>query len=250
MNCMNINHIEKSFGDLKVLKDISFDVEKGDVVALIGSSGSGKSTLLRCLIDLEKINGGSIFFGDTPLVTKGVYAPTKIKKQVLDKMGMVFQNFNLFPHMTVKENLLTPYNLTCKDNEDGEEKCKALLEKVGLLDKIDVYPAKLSGGQKQRVAIARALMKNPDIMFFDEPTSALDPQLTGEVLTIMKKLAEEKMTMIIVTHEMAFAKNVATKVMFMENGKICESGTATEIFDHPQQSSTKAFIGSIGKFTD
>ena len=248
MDCMKVRNIKKSFGELQVLQDISFDIKEGDVVALIGSSGSGKSTLLRSLIDLETIDDGTVFFGDTAFVENGVYAPTKIKKQTLEQMGMVFQNFNLFPHMTVKQNLIEPYKMTVANSGDGEEKCRILLEKVGLSDKIDVYPSKLSGGQKQRVAIARALMKNPKIMLFDEPTSALDPQLTGEVLTIMKKLAEEKMTMIVVTHEMAFAKSVATKVMYMENGEITESGTPKEIFENPQNPSTKAFIGSIGNF--
>ena len=242
MERIQIKNIKKSFGSLEVLKDVSFDIQKGDVVALIGCSGSGKSTLLRCLIDLESVNDGTIIMDDIVLVEKGVYAPVKVKKLILSRMGMVFQNFNLFPHMTVKKNLIEPYKMTTANHEDSEEKCQTLLSKVGLSDKTDTYPSKLSGGQKQRVAIARALMKNPEIMLFDEPTSALDPQLTGEVLTIMKKLAEEHMTMIVVTHEMTFAKNVATKVLFMKDGKIAESGTPDQIFNNPQNPDTKAFL--------
>ncbi|MEG2073384.1 MAG: amino acid ABC transporter ATP-binding protein [Angelakisella sp.] len=232
MAFLTIEGIRKSFGTLGVLKNISFSVEQGDVIALIGSSGSGKSTLLRCLIGLEATDGGSVTLdGQTT--------------DAASRMGMVFQSFNLFPHMTVRQNLTEPYLMTTGGASDAREKCDALLQKVGLSDKAEVYPSKLSGGQQQRVAIARALMKSPEIMLFDEPTSALDPQLTGEVLSIMKKLADERMTMLVVTHEMSFARNVATKVLFMKDGEIAESGTPQEIFENPQNPDTRAFLGTV-----
>ena len=246
MAFLEISGLKKSFDGLGVLRGISFSVEKGDVIAVIGSSGSGKSTLLRCLIDLETVDGGSVSIDGEPFITDGVYPEAKRRRALAGKMGMVFQSFNLFPHMTVRQNLIEPYLMTTPGAGDAEEKCRALLEKVGLLDKADVYPSKLSGGQKQRVAIARALMKSPEIMLFDEPTSALDPQLTGEVLAIMRQLASERMTMLVVTHEMSFARDAASRVLFMKDGAIAEDGTPEEIFTAPKNPDTAAFLGKIG----
>lgn len=243
MSFLEIEKLQKSFDGLGVLSDLSFKVEKGDVVALIGSSGSGKSTLLRCLIGLERVDGGSVSLDGQQFIDQGRYLPSAEAMQ--QRMGMVFQSFNLFPHMTVSQNLIEPYLMTTKGATDAREKCGVLLGKVGLEDKAEAYPSKLSGGQQQRVAIARALMKSPEIMLFDEPTSALDPQLTGEVLSIMKKLAEERMTMLVVTHEMSFARNVASKVMYMKDGRIAEAGSPKEMFENPQNPDTKAFLGSI-----
>lgn len=245
MSIIEVSHLKKSFGSLNVLKDISFTVEKGDVIAILGSSGSGKSTLLRCLIDLEKIDDGTITVDGDTFVKNGVYMPNKVVKDVTMKMGMVFQHFNLFPHMTVMKNLEKPAKIVKKlDSKTIQKKSKILLNKVGLLDKADVYPDQLSGGQKQRVAIVRALMMNPEIMLFDEPTSSLDPEITKEVLHTMKQLAEEKMTMLIVTHEIGFAKEVASKILFMSNGEILESGTPDEIFNNPKHERTKLFLNN------
>ena len=245
MAFLEISGLKKSFDGLGVLRGISFSVEKGDVIAVIGSSGSGKSTLLRCLIDLETVDGGSVSIDGEPFITDGVYPEAKRRRALAGKMGMVFQSFNLFPHMTVRQNLIEPYLMTTPGAGDAEEKCRTLLEKVGLLDKADVYPSKLSGGQKQRVAIARALMKSPEIMLFDEPTSALDPQLTGEVLAIMRQLASERMTMLVVTHEMSFARDAASRVLFMKDGAIAEDGTPEEIFTAPKNPDTAAFLGTV-----
>lgn len=245
MSIIEVSHLKKSFGSLNVLKDVSFAVEKGDVIAILGSSGSGKSTLLRCLIDLEKIDDGTITVDGDTFVKNGVYMPNKVVKDVTMKMGMVFQHFNLFPHMTVMKNLEKPAKIVKKlDSKTIQKKSKILLNKVGLLDKADVYPDQLSGGQKQRVAIVRALMMNPEIMLFDEPTSSLDPEITKEVLHTMKQLAEEKMTMLIVTHEIGFAKEVASKILFMSNGEILESGTPDEIFNNPKHERTKLFLNN------
>ena len=245
MAFIEINGLKKSFGKLEVLKDVSFTVEKGDVVAVIGSSGSGKSTMLRCIINLETVDGGDIVIEGGSLVKNGKYPPKKEVKQITSKMGMVFQQFNLFPHLNVRKNLEMPVRLSKREEKAQiSTQCEEMLKKVGLLDKVDSYPSQLSGGQKQRVAIARALMLNPDIMLFDEPTSALDPELTGEVLAVMKKLAEEHMTMIVVTHEMAFAREVANKVIFMDGGKILEAGTPDEIFNHPKFPRTAEFLRS------
>ena len=245
MSIIEVSHIKKSFGSLNVLKDVSFTVEEGDVIAILGSSGSGKSTLLRCLIDLEKIDDGTITVDGEIFVKNGVYMPNKIVKEATMKMGMVFQHFNLFPHMTVIKNLEKPAKIVKKlDSRAVKEQSHALLNKVGLLDKAEIYPDQLSGGQKQRVAIVRALMMNPEIMLFDEPTSSLDPEITKEVLHTMKQLAEEKMTMLIVTHEIGFAKEVASKILFMSNGKILESGTPDEIFNNPKHERTKLFLNN------
>lgn len=245
MSIIQVSHLKKSFGNLQVLKDISFNVEKGDVIAILGSSGSGKSTLLRCLIDLEKIDGGTISIDGEKFVENGKYMPASAVKNATLKMGMVFQHFNLFPHMKVLRNLEKPVELVKNENRKTiRERSMALLAKVGLADKAEVYPDSLSGGQKQRVAIVRALMMNPEIMLFDEPTSSLDPEITKEVLYTMKQLAEEKMTMLIVTHEIGFAKEVATKILFMSDGEILESGTPDEIFNNPKNERTKLFLNN------
>ena len=243
MAFINISGLQKSFGKLEVLKDISFTVEKGDVVAVIGSSGSGKSTMLRCLINLETVDGGDVAIEDRYLVKQGKYPSKKEIKQITSKMGMVFQQFNLFPHLSVRKNLEMPVKLTKKsDKNELSLQCEEMLQKVGLSDKIDAYPSQLSGGQKQRVAIARALMLNPDIMLFDEPTSALDPELVGEVLNVMRELADDGMTMVIVTHEMAFARDVADRVIFMADGYVVEEGKPEEVFGNPKEERTKAFL--------
>ncbi len=245
MSIIKVSHLKKSFEQLEVLKNITFNVEKGDVIAILGSSGSGKSTLLRCLIDLEKIDDGTISIDNEVFVKDGKYLPNRIVKEATMKMGMVFQHFNLFPHMTVIKNLENPVKILKKaTDQEIHEKSKTLLAKVGLLDKADCYPDSLSGGQKQRVAIVRALMLNPEIMLFDEPTSSLDPEITKEVLHTMKQLAEEKMTMIIVTHEIGFAKEVANKILFMADGEILESGTPDEIFNNPKYERTKIFLNN------
>jgi polar amino acid transport system ATP-binding protein len=243
MPIMEIANLKKSYGNLDVLKQISFVVNKNDVVAVIGPSGSGKSTMLRSLVHLEKIDGGTICVSGKHLVKDGVYAKPLEIKEINAKMGMVFQHFNLFPHLTVKENLeLAPKMLKKEAPAKIQQRSSELLEKIGLTDRASAYPANLSGGQKQRVAIARALMLNPEILLFDEPTSALDPELTGEVLQVMKDLAEEHMTMIVVTHEMGFAKEVANRVIFMDNGEIVESGSPAELFTNPKNERTKAFL--------
>lgn len=251
MSFIEMKHIEKRFDGTPVLKDVSLEMEKGEVVAMIGPSGSGKSTFLRCLGQLEIIDGGSICVDGTYLAKsegtgKAVYADKATQQQLLLRMGMVFQQFNLFPHMTVLDNILiAPKMVKGMKEADILPTAERLLKKVGLWDKRDVYPSRLSGGQKQRVAIARALAMNPDIMLFDEPTSALDPELTGEVLRTIKQLAEEHMTMIIVTHEMAFAREVADRVIFMADGIIQEEGTAEEVFGAPKSPRTKAFLDSM-----
>ena len=243
MALMEVSNLKKSYGELEVLKQITFDIEKNDVVAVIGPSGSGKSTMLRSLIHLEEINGGSICVDGDYLVKDNTYAKPQDIKKITAKMGMVFQHFNLFPHLTVQRNLEIAPNLLKIESPDAiSRRCQDILQKVGLSDKANAYPANLSGGQKQRVAIARALMMNPQILLFDEPTSALDPELTGEVLKVMKDLAEEHMTMIVVTHEMGFAKEVANKVVFMDGGEIIEANHPEAFFTNPQNDRTKAFL--------
>jgi polar amino acid transport system ATP-binding protein len=248
MPVLKAKNLKKSFGDLCVLRDISFEIEKGEVVAVIGPSGGGKSTLLRSLIDLEKIDGGSIWIDEDPLVENGVYRKPSEIMAATEKTGMVFQHFNLFPHLTVRKNLeLAPKLVKKQDSKITADDCSLYLNKVGLSEKADSYPRELSGGQKQRVAIARALMMHPDILLFDEPTSALDPELTVEVLDTMKQLARDSMTMIVVTHEMSFAREVANKVIFMDQGVILEEGTPEQIFSHPTLPRTKEFLNSILK---
>ncbi|MEQ2527570.1 amino acid ABC transporter ATP-binding protein [Bacillaceae bacterium CLA-AA-H227] len=243
MSIIHVSNIKKSFGNIEVLKNISFEVNKQEVVAVIGPSGSGKSTMLRSLINLERVDNGDIRINGDYLVKNGKYSNSQDVKKITRNMGMVFQHFNLFPNLTVIENLeIAPKVVAGKGITDVHNKSMELLEKIGLTDKKDVYPSKLSGGQKQRVAIARALMMEPEILLFDEPTSALDPELTGEVLKVIKLLAEERMTMIIVTHEMEFAKEVANKIIFMDNGYILENGSTEQLFDNPQLDRTKAFL--------
>lgn len=235
---IKVNQLNKSFGDLHVLKNIDMTVFESDVVCLIGSSGSGKSTLLRCLNFLERKDSGSITIGG-----KEVDPKNDNLNNIREKVGMVFQHFNLFPHKTVLENIIeAPVMVKGIDKNKAISKAKLLLEKVGLEDKADVYPNKLSGGQKQRVAIARALAMEPDIMLFDEPTSALDPELVGEVLTTMKELAQEGMTMVVVTHEMGFAREVADWIVYMHDGEIIERGDPDQFFNHPKEERTKEFL--------
>ena len=243
---LRLEGVTKSFGKTQVLKGIDLTVHQGDVIAVIGSSGSGKSTMLRCMIDLEKVNGGSIYIKGNPLVENGNYVKNKEIHQLILQMGMVFQHFNLFPHLSVKKNLLlAPKLVEKRDKAQAEQDAMYYLGKVGLADKADALPKELSGGQKQRVAIARALMMKPDILLFDEPTSALDPELTGEVLAIMRQLAQEKMTMVVVTHEMGFARGAANKVVFMNDGVILEEGSPEEVFGHPKHDRTKEFLRSM-----
>ncbi|WP_400162040.1 amino acid ABC transporter ATP-binding protein [Brevibacillus sp. TJ4] len=246
MAMLQVSHLKKSFGNLEVLKNVSFEVAKNDVIAVIGPSGSGKSTMLRSLIHLEEVNGGSIRVEDDYLVKDGVYASSQAIRRITSRMGMVFQHFNLFPHLTVKENLeIAPKIVKGESGDQVAKRSIELLAKVGLEQKADAYPAKLSGGQKQRVAIARALMMKPDILLFDEPTSALDPELTGEVLQVIKQLAEEQMTMIVVTHEMGFAREVASQVMFMDGGEFIEAGPPQQFFANPRHERTKAFLQRV-----
>lgn len=243
MAIIEISNLKKSFGKLDVLKQITFDVNKNDVIAVIGPSGSGKSTMLRSLVHLEEINGGSITIAGEAFVKDGVYVKPQDIKKITSKMGMVFQHFNLFPHLTVKENLELPPKLVKNESVASiQQRSMELLRKIGLTNHAHFYPANLSGGQKQRVAIARALMMNPEILLFDEPTSALDPELTGEVLEVIKALAQEQMTMIVVTHEMGFAREVANRVIFMDNGEIIETGHPSKLFTNPQNERTKAFL--------
>ncbi|HHD2593174.1 TPA: amino acid ABC transporter ATP-binding protein [Clostridium perfringens] len=238
---INVRNLYKSFGKNEVLKDINETIKKGEVVVIIGPSGSGKSTFLRCLNLLEEPTSGVINFEGEDITDKNV----DINK-IREKMGMVFQQFNLFPHKTVMENLtIGPTKIKNISNGDAVKKGSELLEKVGLLDKKNVYPNSLSGGQKQRIAIARALAMEPDVMLFDEPTSALDPEMVGEVLNVMKSLASDGMTMVVVTHEMGFAKEVGDRILFMDEGRIIEEGTPEEIFQNPKNSRTKDFLSKV-----
>ena len=246
MSVIEVEGLQKSFGRLQVLKDISFQVEQGDCVAIIGPSGSGKSTLLRCLIELETADGGSIRIHGQPLVERGIYAPAAKTRPIIARMGMVFQQFNLYPHLNVVDNLeLAPKLVKGLRGAELRGRSLELLGKVGLAEKASSFPGQLSGGQQQRVAIARALMMEPEILLFDEPTSALDPELTGEVLTVMKELARERMTMVVVTHEMGFARDAANRVLFMHDGCILEEGSPEQIFSNPKKERTRAFLQSV-----
>lgn len=251
MSMVKVKGIKKSFGKLEVLKGIDFEVKPGEVVCIIGPSGSGKSTMLRCLNRLERITDGEIYIEDELMeyrkndIDVEKISAEKLKNLCCD-LGMVFQNFNLFPHLTVLDNVTIAPLIVRKEKEEVVKKRAVdLLAMVGLADKRDEYPVRLSGGQQQRVAIARALAMNPKIMLFDEPTSALDPELVGEVLSTMQKLANEGMTMIIVTHEIGFAREVADRVIFMDDGVICEEGTPEEVIINPQQERTKSFLNKI-----
>ena len=245
---IEMNNIKKQFDDLEVLKDISFGVDSGEVVSIIGPSGSGKSTLLRCATFLETIDRGEIIYlGEKAAYTdesgKAVYVTPQELKHFRSYYGLVFQQFNLFPHYSVLKNLTdAPIHVQHRKKDEAEETAMELLAKMGIAERADAYPYQLSGGQQQRVAIARALAMKPQILFFDEPTSALDPELTGEVLNVIKQLAEEKMTMVVVTHEMAFAKAVSNRVIFMDGGVIVEQGDPIEVFENPQEERTKQFL--------
>lgn len=234
--------LTKKFGKLTVFQDLNINVNKGEVLVIIGPSGSGKSTFLRCLNHLEVLEAGTVTIEGQTLDLKN----KKEYREIIEKTGMVFQGFNLFPHMTVMQNVMVaPITVKKENAAKVRERAEKLIAKVGLSDKLDSYPSKLSGGQKQRVAIARALCMEPDIMLFDEPTSALDPELVGEVLNVMKELAEEGMTMVVVTHEMGFAREVADRVIFMDGGKIVEEATPEEIFTNPKEDRTRAFLDKI-----
>ena len=238
---IQVKDLKKYFGDNKVLDGITTDICRGEVVAIIGPSGSGKSTFLRSLNLLEVPTGGQIFFEGVDITSRSVNID--LHRQ---KIGMVFQQFNLFPHKTVKENImLAPVTLKLMPKEEAEKKAMELLNRVGLPEKADAYPDQLSGGQKQRIAIARALAMNPDVMLFDEPTSALDPEMVGEVLEIMRELAQSGMTMVVVTHEMGFARNVATRVLFIDQAQIQEENTPEEFFEHPQNPRLREFLAKV-----
>lgn len=238
---VSVKNLKKSFGKLEVLKNIDMEIEEGEVVVLLGPSGSGKSTFLRCLNRLEEITAGEV-------IVDGIHVDDKKTdiNKLRENIGMVFQHFNLFPHMTVLENImLAPVELKKMTKEEAKKKGMALLKRVGLDSKADVYPPQLSGGQKQRVAIARALAMNPDIMLFDEPTSALDPEMVGEVLNVMKELAADGMTMVVVTHEIGFAREVASRVVFMDGGYVVEQGTPEEVILHPKEPRTIDFLNKV-----
>lgn len=238
---IKVSNLKKSYGDKLVLKEVNTEIQDGSVVVVVGPSGSGKSTFLRCLNRLEEVDSGKIFYDDTELTSKTVDID-KMRQHI----GMVFQHFNLFPHKTILDNVtLAPISLNLMSKEDAEKKGMELLKRMGLEDKATVYPSSLSGGQKQRVAIARALAMEPKVMLFDEATSALDPEMVGEVLNVMKDLAKEGMTMIVVTHEMGFAKEVADRVLFMEEGIIYEDGTPDEIFNNPKEKRTQEFLSKV-----
>ena len=238
---IKVEHLSKEFSTTKALDDISTDIHNGEVVAVVGPSGSGKSTFLRCLNRLEEPTDGHIFFEGSDITD-----PKNDINKLRQRMGMVFQQFNLFPHMTIMQNLtLAPMKLQGKSKQEAEDKAMELLKRVGLDDRADSYPAQLSGGQKQRIAIVRALCMQPDVMLFDEPTSALDPEMVGEVLEVMRDLAKENMTMVVVTHEMGFAREVATRVIFMEKGKIIEENDPKEFFDNPQSQRLQEFLDKV-----
>ncbi len=251
MKILEINNIRKSFGDLSVLKNISLSVNEGEVISVIGPSGSGKSTLLRCATLLEKMDGGElVYMGEKAAWNdendNAIYAKRKDLKQIQGYFGLVFQNFNLFPHYTVLKNLAdAPIHVQKRDKEEVYAECRELLKRMGLGEREDAYPCQLSGGQQQRVSIARALAMNPKVLFFDEPTSALDPELTGEILKVIKELAIEHMTMVIVTHEISFARDVSNRVIFMENGLIVEDGAPEEVIGNPKNPRTKEFLSNF-----
>ena len=252
MKLLEIDHCKKNFGDTDVLHDISLHVDEGEVVAIIGPSGSGKSTLLRCATLLETMDDGNLtYLGKQAAKSVNGHAEYLGKKELREiqgYFGLVFQNFNLFPHYSVMKNIIdAPIHVQKKSKQEAVAKAKELLEKMGLTGKEDSYPCQLSGGQQQRVGIARALAMNPSILFFDEPTSALDPELTGEILKVIRQLAQEKMTMVIVTHEMGFARNVADRVIFMDGGYIVEQGDPREVIEHPKEERTRQFLARFAQ---
>ena len=241
---IKIENLKKTFNDnLEILKGISFSVQKGEVLSIIGPSGSGKSTLLRCISQLEDVTDGSITICGKKLVENGVYVDKKLKHEIILKSGLVFQNFNLFPHYSVLKNVTEPQIQVLKRPKDeAEQTAMELLERMGLSQKAKSCPCELSGGQQQRVSIARALALKPEVLLFDEPTSALDPELTGEILAVIKELASEKMTMVVVTHEMAFARDISTEIIFMDGGVIVEQGEPNQVINNPQTERMKAFL--------
>ena len=246
MEMIRVTQLGKSFGSEAVLRDVSFTVEKGETVAIIGASGAGKSTMLRCLIGLERADSGSILVEGEAILRDGSYQDEKTCRRICGKMGMVFESFNLFPHISVLDNLIyAPVHVRKESRASAVERAMEHLRMVGLVGKEAAYPGQLSGGQKQRVAIARAMMMDPDMLLFDEPTSSLDPQLTAEVLAVMRDLAARRMTMVVVTHEMGFAREAADKVLFMGDGCIIEEGRPEELFGNPKDNRVKEFIHSI-----
>lgn len=248
---VTVSNFSKSFGELRVLKDISLSVKRGEVISIIGPSGSGKSTLLRCAAMLETADSGNLSYGDLLVMQDGVYASKEKLKEARNRFGLVFQNFNLFPHYTVLKNIIdAPVCVQKRKKKEVIAEAMELLKKMGLEDRAEAYPCQLSGGQQQRVSIVRALAMKPDILFFDEPTSALDPELTGEILKVIRQLAEEKMTMVIVTHEINFARNVSDRIIFMADGVIVEEGPAAELVDNPRNERTRTFLANIGKDRD
>jgi polar amino acid transport system ATP-binding protein len=247
MAVITVAHVRKSFGTLEVLKDISFSLEKGEVLSVIGPSGSGKSTLLRCITNLEQIDSGTITIGSDTLVNQGVYADKTTISRIRLQVGLVFQNFNLFPHFSVLRNITEAQVHVLKSPKaDAADTAMDLLKKMGLSDKASAYPYQLSGGQQQRVSIARALALRPQVLCFDEPTSALDPELTGEILAVIKELATEHMTMMVVTHEMAFARDISNRVIFMDDGLIVEEGSPEQVFSNTTNERTKRFLNRFG----
>lgn len=247
-NLLEVRNLKKNFGKLCVLEDISFNVEKGKVVAIIGPSGSGKSTLLRCLTQLERADSGEVTVCGEEMLTKNGYRDAKTLREIRLKTGLVFQNFNLFPHFSVLRNITeAPVRVLKRGKAEAKQNAMELLKKMGLETKADSYPCELSGGQQQRVSIARALTLNPDILFFDEPTSALDPELTGEILKVIKELAAEGMTMVVVTHEMSFARDVADHVIFMENGVIVEQNEPSVLFGENASDRVKQFLARFNR---
>ena len=241
---IKVENLKKTFNDnLEILKGISFSVQKGEVLSIIGPSGSGKSTLLRCISQLEDVTDGSITICGKKLVENGVYVDKKLKHEIILKSGLVFQNFNLFPHYSVLKNITEPQIQVLKRPKDeAEQTAMELLKRMGLAEKAQNYPCELSGGQQQRVSIARALALKPEVLLFDEPTSALDPELTGEILAVIKELASEKMTMVVVTHEMAFARDISTEIIFMDGGVIVEQGEPNQVINNPKTERMKAFL--------
>ncbi|ERF61204.1 ABC transporter, ATP-binding protein [Treponema socranskii subsp. socranskii VPI DR56BR1116 = ATCC 35536] len=240
---IKIENLSKSFGTTEIIKNISFSVHRGEVLGIIGPSGSGKSTILRCITQLETVNGGSVSICGQNLVKDGIYADKTALRSIALKTGLVFQNFNLFPHYSVLQNVAdAPRRVLGKSREEANTLAAEFLSRMGLADKISNYPYELSGGQQQRVAIARALALNPEVLLFDEPTSALDPELTGEILSVIKTLAAEKMTMVVVTHEMAFARDTSSHIIFMDGGVIVEQGTPKDVIDSPKEARTKTFL--------